>query len=169
MAKYFAAPGTPFSDEDAEEIGPELAALAESGASSPVEIVEYARANETPLRRHLQMDRPLDEVAESWYRNRARQMAGAILVNVQTASGRRAVRAFHSVTVATVTPAGGAIRRQYVTIQQVRDSEPLAEQVLSEALARLREFQVRYEVYREVLVKAVPALAAVFTAIDEAA
>lgn len=169
MPKYFAAAGSPFTDIDAEEIGPELEALAQSGASAPAEIVEYAKVNDTPLRRHLHMDRPVEDVADAWYRRRARLAASSIMVRVRTDDGYRSVRAFHSVTVAvTDKDGGGDVKRRYVTIQQVRECEPMSEQVLSDALDRLSRFHSRYETYRDVLVRAHPPLADVFHSIEDA-
>lgn len=167
MPKYFAAPGTPFSDKDAQEIGPELQRLAEEGASSVEEIVEYARTAETPLRRHLHMDRPLEEVADAWYRFRARKVAGSIMVRVKTASGGfRDVRAFHSVTVTVAEPEGDRtpVKQRYMTLNQVRDNKILSEQVVAEALERLEAFRERYEGYRDVLSAAHPVLRTVMEA-----
>lgn len=169
MPRYFAAPGSPFTDDDAQEIGPELAALAESGASSPRDIVEYARKNDTPLRRHLHMDRPVDEVAEAWYRRRARKVASSILVTVRTGSGYANVRAFHSVRVSMTEDEEQErprFERKYVTIRQARASEELAEQVLADALSRLVDWRDRYATYREVFTHAVPGLEDVFEAVE---
>lgn len=152
MPKYFAAPGSPFSDEDAEEIGPELERLALAGASSPKDIVAYASANETPLRRHLHMDRPLEQVAEAWYRFRARRVAGSIMVRVRTGDGYRTVRAFHSVTVSVAPKESGGepVRSRYVTVSQVRDSAAMSEQVVERARRELEAWGERYADYRDV-------------------
>lgn len=170
MREFFARPGSPFSDDDARELGPELVRLAEKGASSPEEIVAYARAEDTPLYGALEMDRPVEEVAEKWYRQRARQVASSIMVKVQTRTGEyRRVRAFHSVTVTRSSPdeESEAVKRQYVTIDQVRDSEALSSQVLNDALRRLAAWRERYEDYRDVLIRSHPELEAVFEAARE--
>lgn len=165
MPRYFALEGSPFSDRDAEVIGPELEELALSGASSPAEIVAYAEQHDTPLREYLDMNRPVHEVAAAWYRRMARKMAAAIYVKVKTADGYRSVRAFHSVVV-TVEGAPQPTKRRYVTITQVRRSEAMASQVLEDSLEALERWRTRYEVYREVLTASHPALAGVFGALD---
>lgn len=151
MPKYFAAPGSPFNDDDAAEIGPELARLAESGASSPEEIVAYAKTNDTPLRKHLHLDRPLEEVADAWFRRRARKVAGSIMVRVRVGDGYRDVRAFHSVTVA-VAPRSeddAPVRPRYVTVAQVKGDQAMTEQVVERARRELEAWRDRYETYGE--------------------
>lgn len=169
MSRYFAAPGSPFNDKDAATIGPILTRLAQSGASRPADIVEFARAKKTPLRRYLDMERPVQEAAERWYRHRARIIASSIMVEVATAEGKQRVRAFHSVVV-NVAPREGDERppptRRYVTIQQVSESPPMAEQVLADALERLEEWTSRYRLYREVFAEIRPEVEDVFAAAD---
>lgn len=172
MSEFFADPGSPFSDEDARELGPELVKLAERGASAPDEIVAYAKANDTPLETALHLDKPLEEVAEKWYRQRARQVASSIMVRVQTQDGGyRKVRAFHSVEVTTGRTENGdqppERKRQYVTIDQVRDSEALSGQVLKDALNRLNAWRKRFEDYRDVLLRAHPELEDVFAVAEQ--
>jgi hypothetical protein len=166
MPRYLALPGSPFSDADAAIIGPELERLALSGASSPDEIVAYAEGCDTPLRTYLHMDKPLEEVAASWYRQRARAMAGAILVKIKTKKGYRTVRAFHSIVVTVEVPEVST-KRRYVTIQQVRSSEAMASQVLADALEALERWRSRYEVYREVFTESHPPLGEIFRALEE--
>lgn len=169
MPRYFPAPGTPFSQGDAEEIGPELARLAQSGASTPADIVAYAERADTPLRKHLHMDRPLAEVAHNWYRRRARKLASSIMVTIKVGDRLRDVRAFHSVTVATVghdEDDPEPPKRRYVTVQQVRDTPAMAGQVLDDALSKLQAWEARYELYREAFTEARPEMADVFDAID---
>lgn len=173
MAKYFAADGTPFTDEDAQKLGPELVELAQRGASSPREIVEYARTHDTPLHEALEMDKPLEEVAEKWYRRRARKVAKSIMVKVQSRDGDyREVRAFHSVTVTDSSSDGDSadrdsVKRVYATIDQVRESSAMSEQVLDDAIRRLEAWRNRYQDYRDVLLKQHPELEAVFQAAEE--
>ncbi len=164
MPRYFAAPGSPFSDEDAAEIGPELQMLAESGCGSPSDIVEYAKRSETPLRRHLHLDRPLEDIAESWYKHRAGVCARSILLEVVVDGHRQAVRAFHSVTVVTFDPIEDRepIKRTYVTLEMARQSEAIASQIVDDACRRLRTWARLHGVYRDVLTKAHPELAVVF-------
>lgn len=171
MREFFAAEGSPFTDDDAATLGPELVGLAEKGASSPAEIVEYARVHETPLYEALEMDRPLEDVAEKWYRQRARQVASSIMVRVQTTDGSyRRVRAFHSVVVTSSTEESPeATKRVYATIDQVRDSGAMSEQVLDDALRRLEAWRDRYEDYRDVLIRNRPELEDVFRAVDRVA
>lgn len=170
--KFFAADGAPFSDSDAQSLGPELVSLAERGASAPADIVEYARREDTPLYEALHMDKPLDEVAEKWYRRRARQVASSIMVKVQTSDGDyREVRAFHSVTVTTSEGEGGSapVKRVYASIDQVQESEAMASQVIDDALRRLERWKDRYEDYRDVLTRHHPELEGVFSQIEKVA
>jgi len=171
MRKFFAAPGSPFTDEDAERLGPELVALAEAGVSSSEEIVAYAKGTDTPLREALHLDRPMEEAADAWYRFRARKVAGAIMVKVQAVDGSyRKVRAFHSVTV-TRAPSGNSgeaeTTRRYVTIDQVQASRAMSDQVVADALERLGRWRDRYEAYRDVLLKEHPELEDVFEAAEQ--
>ena len=149
MPKYMARAGSPFSDSDAAEIGPELERLAHEGASSVEDIVAYARSTDTPLRRHLGMERPLEELAEAYYRQRARLMAGSIVIRVRTESGYRDVRAFHSVTV-SVADTEPPVRSRYVTVAQVRGNAAMAEQVVERARRELEAWRQRYGDYVEV-------------------
>lgn len=167
--QFFAREGAPFSDEDARELGPELASLAERGASSPADIVEYARGGGTPLYEALEMDKPLAEIAEKHYRQQARKVASAIMVRVQTTEGDyREVRAFHSVTVtAEEAEESSPTKQVYASIDQIQRSEAMASQVLDDALKRLVAWKERYGDYRNVLMRHHPELEGVFEAIDE--
>ena len=162
MPRYYAAPGSPFTDDDAAEIGPELERLAQRGASSPDEIVAYAKATETPLRKHLHLDRPMEDVADAWYRNRARKVAGSIMVRVKVGDGYREMRAFHSVAVQVAE--GGRETRgvRYVTVAQVRNDDDLSAQVIERAQRELIAWRERYEMYSDYF-------GPVFAAIDQQA
>lgn len=152
MPKYFAAPGSPFNEEQAEAIGPELEQLAESGAGSVVEIIEYARRNPgSALYGQLQMDRPVEESAEKWYAERARLCARSIMVNVVDNGQRHAVRAFYSVTVETDEPDSiGRSTSRYVTVSMVRNDADLSAQVIERARRELDSWTERYTEYRNV-------------------
>lgn len=162
MPSYFAAPSSPFSDDDAKVIGPELANLAEIGASSPDEIVRYAEGGDSALRTYLHMDRPLEEVARSHYRYRARQMANSIMCRVRVADGYREVRAFHSIHVSVESDDKDApVKRRYVTIQQVRESPAMAGQVVEQAKRELLAWERRYATYSDVFGPVLDAIASV--------
>lgn len=165
--KFFAAKGAPFSDDEAEKLGPELVSLAKRGASSPEDIVEYARGGGTPLYEALQMDKPVREVAEKFYKQQARKVANSILCRVQTKDGGyRQVRAFHSVTVTTSEGDPAPAKQIYASIDQVQESEAMAGQVLEDALERLRSWEERYSDYRDVLTRHHPELEGVFETLE---
>jgi hypothetical protein len=149
VPSYFAVPGSPFKDDDAAALGPELQHLAESGAGSVEEIVEFARSNPaSALHAHLELDRPIDEVAEKWYKHRARVCACSIMVNVYANGQRHAVRAFHNVTILQADTDRPA--RQYVTVDMVRGNDYLSAQVIERARRELEAWTERYAEYEEV-------------------
>lgn len=151
MPSYFATPGSPFNDEDARALGPELQRLAESGVASVKGIVEYARSDpSSSLYEHLELHRPVEVVAEKWYRRRARLCAASIMVNVYADGERRAIRAFHHVSIVQHGSPGPARGRRYVTVQMVRDDADLSEQVVERARRELDSWTRRYAEYRHI-------------------
>lgn len=152
MPKYFAAPNTPFTDDDAETLGPWLADLAEKGHGTPEAIVLAARQEGSPAHGYFEWDDPT--AAEQYRKQQARRMARSIMVRVRVADGTyRDVRALHSVKVNVVQEEDEQPekpRRVYVTTNQARESEEFGEQIIEDAYRRLMAWQDRYEKYREV-------------------
>lgn len=151
MMRYFADPGSPFNDKDAEQLGPWLTDLAESGHGTPEAIVLAARQPDSPAHDYFQWNDPT--AADLYRRTQARRMARSILCRVRVADGTyRDVRAFYSVKVEVADRDHGQpkMTRVYVTKNQARDSEEFGRQIIEDARQRLVAWRDRYEKYREV-------------------
>lgn len=153
MAEYFAREGSRFSDEDAETIGPELRFLAENGDADTRTILEVARDPSNPLHEYFTWDD--EQAAEAHRRHQAREIANSIYVEVELPSGgTRKVRAFHSIEVQVQDRQKPT--RQYYHIEQVKKSPAASDQVVQQALDRLKAWAERYETYRKVLTEVSP-------------
>lgn len=145
MPAYFAREGSRFTDEDAALIGPELERLASAGHSSTKDILEEGRDPGSPL--HPFFEWRDEEAAEAHRRQQAREIAGSILVRVKVRNGYRTIRAFQSVVVATEERTVPS--RQYVHVNTVRESPPMAAQVVDDVASMLQRAAKKYDLYRE--------------------
>lgn len=119
-----------------EAIKAEIEACQRDGLIRPADVVEAARDEDSALHEHFQWD---DTEAGHQYRLiQARQLI-RVYVHVEEKESADPVRAFVSLTTDQRNPGGG-----YRTIAQVMSNEELRQQMLTDALTRLRNLQQQY-------------------------
>jgi len=131
----------------------EWIAAQNNGTITPSAIVEDARDADSPLHECFTWDDT--EAAEKWRLHQARNLIRVFVTHVPTEKGEVTVRAFHSLRDDRKDGTG------YRTMENIRADASLLSALVSEALADLRSWRHRYEALR-----AVPALSAVFAALD---
>jgi hypothetical protein len=135
-----------------EAIKAEIEACQRNGLIRPADVVEAARDENSALHECFEWD---DTEAGHQYRLiQARQLI-RVYVHVEEKEEAEPVRAFVSLTTDQRNPGGG-----YRTIAQVMSNEELREQMLTDALTRLRNLQKQYRSLTE--------LAKVWDAVDAA-
>lgn len=146
--RYHAKPGSPYSDDDAEVIGPVLRELAEDGHSEAVSIVKAAEPEDSPLHPYFTWDD--QEAARRYRKSEARKMARSIEVSISTGSGEERVRAFHLVRRSDDdTETEGREPGQYRTVEQVESDPDACQQVVEDARRQLLSWLRRFQQYRE--------------------
>jgi len=143
--QYRAAPFSPFSNEEAQEIGEHLEKI--RGALTPARIVDTARPESSPIHRHFEWNDT--EAAEAYRREQAGSLIRHIyLVPVENdeipTTDKGTIRAFHSVDKGTRSKP----KPQYVHVLKLRKSPDLLAQVVASALQELRAWQQRYQQYK---------------------
>lgn len=133
--RYFALPGSPITNAQANELGTRFELLAQKGPLTPKAIVDDARPMESPTHSYFEWDDA--EAAERWRIQQARIYTCSIQVVVASLS--EPVKAFHSVLVQVDQTRKGepVFQRGYVPIEQIAKEEDLLEQVREEARKHL--------------------------------
>lgn len=136
--KYFARPGGPLSNEQANALGEELERMAVEGvAATPEAVVERARDASSPIHDLFEWN---DARAADKYRlHQARTSIAAIVVR-DPASGSMARAAF-SVQIQR----DGDVRREYVSRNVVLEKNDLAEQVSRDLYKRVQSAALEAE------------------------
>lgn len=162
--QYLPRPGYGFSKKDAEIIGPELTRLADTGQSSPKEIVEAARPDDAPLHRYFEWNDAV--AAEAHRRFQARQMSRGIIVVVPTSKGAVEVPAFYSVATDEDE------ERAYLPVQSVLEDPDLVRRQLlrfQRDITRIRDEYAVFASVRDFNRVAGPVLNAIDKTLEEAA
>jgi len=142
--QFTARKGSRITDEQAERYGPHLGALQDAeGVIDPASVVEDARSLSSPLHDAFQWD---DGVAAEKYRlHQARRLLASIEVTIEEdpeANEPQTVRAFYHVE----TPEHA---RSYVALETVQANKSYRDQVVEDALRRLRLWRDRFDQYSE--------------------
>lgn len=147
--------GVPYSQEDADTVGPALLEVIQEcgGAADKDDVLAAARRRGSPLRKYV-IDRPLKEAAEAHYREQAAKLLRSFEV-VWTSGGRRqrADLVYYVELVAgedDEEEVGGrrrnrSRRKAYVPTTTVMDNQAYQEQILAEMQEELAAYQNRYE------------------------
>lgn len=135
---YKARPGSQLSDDDAQVIGPRIAALGNGGAVNARTIVEDARGRRSPLHRFFEWDN--NKAADEYRLEQARRLARSVVVVISDGNNETTTRAFHHVFVDG--------ERGYTGAAVVFGRSALAEQVIERAAGELRGWMARYRQYK---------------------
>jgi hypothetical protein len=140
--RYAAAPGAPFTDQEAEVVGCELDRIEESGQPvTPDNIVLAAMPEDSPLHGFFTWDN--DEAADQWRKQEARSLVSHLLVVVERQEGEAvAMKARISVTTAKTEHHSAAT--EYVSSYRVLSSPSMREQLLHEAKQEIRCWARKY-------------------------
>lgn len=142
--KFTARRGSRITAEQAERYGPRLAALQDAeGVIDPASVVEDARRASSPLHDAFEWDN--DRAAEKYRLHQARRLLASIEVTIEEdseANEPQTVRAFYHVE----TPEHP---RSYVALETVRANKSYRDQVVEDALRRLRLWRDRFEQYSD--------------------
>lgn len=115
------------------------------GELTPELVVQAARRKNHPLH-SVVFDRPVNEAAEAWYRERAHELIQSVRVVYREADENgpeKSVRAFH------------AIRREtgyiYEPVEKVADDPFTRRLLLNDMRREWEQFKTRYETFEEFL------------------
>lgn len=122
---------------DHEAIRAELERLKSDGVIRPVDVVEAARDEESPLHDWFQWDD--DEAAHQYRLLQARNLL-RVYVNVEPSKDSEPVRAFVSLTSDRAKEGGG-----YRALAEVMGDDAMREQLLRDAFVQFRNMQKRYQ------------------------
>lgn len=122
---------------DHEAIRAELERLKSDGVIRPVDVVEAARDEESPLHDWFQWDD--DEAAHQYRLLQARNLL-RVYVNVEPSKDSEPVRAFVSLTSDRAREGGG-----YRALAEVMGDDAMREQLLRDAFVQFRNMQKRYQ------------------------
>ena len=163
--KYFAAPGAPFGDKDAQQIGDEVEQIADrEGLTSAAMVTPHMvvatakRSKRSALGRQFNFE-DQRAAAEKWWLFHARQLLGGLEVEIVVEGGKtERTRAWHNVVVQVNEEEK---HRGYVATRKVATRKVLASQVIAKAYRDLNTWKMKYAHYRRVF-------PGVMDAIDEA-
>jgi hypothetical protein len=164
QVKITSAHGSPISDADAKKVQPALTRLARKhgGKLTPSKILDAARSPRSPLHRFFDWD---DESAAEKYRiQQARVLLKGVRYNVKTKTVEFDVPAWESVRVDECDLPDAEPGKGYVSTALAVNVPSFEEQILENAMRRLRAFRDQYKQYSEVFTTLRP----VFNAIDKA-
>lgn len=122
---------------DHDAIRAELERLKSGGVIRPVDVVEAARDEESPLHDWFQWDD--DEAAHQFRLLQARNLL-RVYVNVEPSKDSEPVRAFVSLTSDRAKEGGG-----YRALAEVMGDDAMREQLLRDAFVQFRNMQKRYQ------------------------
>lgn len=137
---------------DHEAIRAEVERLKTDGVIRPVDVVEAARDEDSPLHDWFQWD---DGEAAHQYRLLQARNLLRVYVNVEPASDAEPVRAFVSLTSDRAKEGGG-----YRALAEVMADDGLRDQLLRDAFVQFRNMQKKYQHLKQ--------LSKVWDAVDEA-
>ena len=133
------------TDEEAAIFGPILESLAEQGKGQPQDIVEAARAADSPLHRYFTWD---DSEAASKYRlEEARSLARSFRVEIIEVKDERPTT-FTVPGLVSVRYADG--KRGYETLRQIQSDEEKLQQTIAAAASQLSYWRRTFEQWRHV-------------------
>lgn len=113
----------------------------EKGGCTPADLVEAARPQNSPV--HNLWDWNVDEAAEKWFRQEARQVINhLILVPHEDAEEKDCPQGFYSVIVKEEE---GEQERRYVSRDRVMSDDQLRRVVERDVLAQLRGLERRFD------------------------
>ena len=122
---------------DHDAIRAELERLKSGGVVRPVDVVEAARDEESPLHDWFQWDD--DEAAHQYRLLQARNLL-RVYVNVEPSPDAEPVRAFVSLTSDRVKEGGG-----YRALAEVLSDDAMRQQLLQDAFVQFRNMQKKYQ------------------------
>lgn len=142
--QFMARRGSRITDQQAQRYGPRIAALQDAqGVIDPASVVEDARCPSSPLHDAFEWDHAI--AAEKYRLHQARRLLASIEVTIEgdpEAKEPQTVRAFYHVD----TPEHA---RSYVALETVRANSSYRDQIVEDALRRLRLWRDRFEQYTE--------------------
>lgn len=142
-ARYAAAPGAPYNDDEAQIVGQELERINRSGQSlTPENVVESATSPDSPLHRFFTWDDAL--AAYAWRKQEARLVVNHLMVVVSHGDEPVAVRAHFSVTQAEhgndEEPA-----QEYVSVRAVMGDKAMRSQLKRQAIREFQSLSRKYQ------------------------
>lgn len=150
IKEYIAVDGSPYSNKDAQKIGPVLDEISKQSAVTSRDVVDAARSTQSPLHEYFEWD---DKIAADKHRLR---QAGTMLASIkvkyieqekgpdgETRTVAREARAFH----VTRTRAYEAEPRKYRTFQVLHGDSAFAAQMMDSAFDDLIGWRRKYEPY----------------------
>lgn len=150
IKEYFAVDGSPFSNKDAQKIGPVLDELSQQAAVTARDVVDAARSEQSPLHQYFEWN---DKVAaDSWRVETARRMLRSIKIKYTeeatnpdgtTRTVSREARAFQ----VTKAQAYEVEPRKYRTFQVLHGDSAFAAQMMDSAFDDLIGWRRKYEPY----------------------
>lgn len=139
---YRPAAGSSLSKEKAQIVGETLEKM---GSFTPLDVVQAARNEESPLHEHFTWDDL--KAAEKYRLWEARHLVNTITVVVTVAGKETETRGFHSITMEGDDE---TIEQRYTAIKIVSASPDMREQVIERAKRELAGWSARYEQYQDV-------------------
>lgn len=138
--EYIASIGAPFTDKEAQKIGPAIQGIeSRDGKVTPESVVEDARSETSPLHRYFEWN---DTKAAKKYRlSQARLIINHLQIRVVFGGEPVETKAFHSVKVEGV--------RRYQSHSSINEDLDLQGQVVSRAAEELASWLLRYRRYQE--------------------
>lgn len=144
---YQAAPGSHMNDEQAQRYGKRIDELEQKyGYTSAEIIVEDAKKPDSPLNDYFLWNK--NKASYEYWLNQARELLRHIVIKVVGREESKPIRAYFNVTASQELKESG-IKQIYVSAEKVAKNRVYKEEVIAQALAELRLWADRYQLYQE--------------------
>lgn len=165
MTKYTVISGSPYTERDAEVIGPEIERLTGEGMLTSGRIIQEAQSEGSPLHPYFEWD---DSVAGHLYRiEQAKGMIRAIAI--APLEDEKPIRAFHRVRIEPdpEKPHQFTKEKQIVSIETVKSNPDLIEQVLNQAKREFLSLLRRNRIYKTEFTQRDPNFLSLFDTLEK--